>query len=490
MNELENPQEEFITLQKAAELFKKTVSNISYLVQYSRISKFYRTKDENILDAKDIKSQKIRNSSTPVVSLIELIEYFEKLRKNEEEIIRQIPNCNKDLLFFNIPERERTKHVHRFHPYMGKFIPQLVEYYLDKYFQEENLILDPFAGSGTTLIECNVKNIKSIGLDISYFNCLITQVKMQIYDTKKLKIEMDDILDKTIEEDKRIKNQKEVIQTHQKRIDHFITSDKNIIVKNQYKTENKYLNKWFAQNTLKQMLIYSSLIPNYKYQNLLRVLLSRSIRSARLTFHFELTRLKQPIYEPYVCHKHRHKVCAPTQSLIPFLKRYSKDTLRRITEFSKIRSDQPYIILNTDSSEIDLTKTLEKNFQGQKIDAIITSPPYVGLINYHKQHKYAYELLGIEKNIEKEIGRRELGTGKAAREKYRDEIAKVFKNLKRFLKDDAIAFIVANDKWNLYPEIADLAGYKIIDCDERPVTKKASRERSFYSETIFHFKPL
>ena len=30
-------------------------------------------------------------------------------------------------------ERERTKHVHRLHPYHGKFIPQLVEVLLDRY---------------------------------------------------------------------------------------------------------------------------------------------------------------------------------------------------------------------------------------------------------------------------------------------------------------------------------------------------------------------
>ena len=26
-----------------------------------------------------------------------------------------------------LPERERTKHVHRLHPYLGKYVPQLVE---------------------------------------------------------------------------------------------------------------------------------------------------------------------------------------------------------------------------------------------------------------------------------------------------------------------------------------------------------------------------
>src|SRR5439155_526346 len=35
----------------------------------------------------------------------------------------------------DLPERERTKHVHRLHPYLGKFIPQLVEILLGRYFR-------------------------------------------------------------------------------------------------------------------------------------------------------------------------------------------------------------------------------------------------------------------------------------------------------------------------------------------------------------------
>ncbi len=34
----------------------------------------------------------------------------------------------------DLPERIRTKHVHRLHPYLGKYIPQLVEVFLRKYF--------------------------------------------------------------------------------------------------------------------------------------------------------------------------------------------------------------------------------------------------------------------------------------------------------------------------------------------------------------------
>ena len=50
----------------------------------------------------------------------------------------------------DLPERERTKHVHRLHPYLGKFIPQLVEALLARYFRAGGRILDPFAGSGLT----------------------------------------------------------------------------------------------------------------------------------------------------------------------------------------------------------------------------------------------------------------------------------------------------------------------------------------------------
>jgi len=43
-----------------------------------------------------------------------------------------------------LPEHVRTKHVHRLHPYHGKFIPQLVEVLLDRYFERGAHVLDPF----------------------------------------------------------------------------------------------------------------------------------------------------------------------------------------------------------------------------------------------------------------------------------------------------------------------------------------------------------
>src|SRR3989344_6347602 len=79
----------------------------------------------------------------------------------------------------DLPEMERTKHVHRLHPYMGKFIPQLVEIFLRKF--QPKLVYDPFCGSGTTLVEANVLGIESIGVDISAFNVMLTKAKTAQY---------------------------------------------------------------------------------------------------------------------------------------------------------------------------------------------------------------------------------------------------------------------------------------------------------------------
>lgn len=95
-----------------------------------------------------------------------------------------------------LPQYERTKHVHGLHPYLGKFVPQLPEIFLNIYFKEGDTILDPFMGSGTTLIEANVLGMNAIGIDISEFNCLMTKVKTDKYNIERLEYEINDALAK------------------------------------------------------------------------------------------------------------------------------------------------------------------------------------------------------------------------------------------------------------------------------------------------------
>ena len=59
-------------------------------------------------------------------------------------------------------------------------------------------------------------------------------------------------------------------------------------------TKNAYLLRWYAPQARRELLLYLSLIQDYSCQDLLKVILSRSARSARLTTHFDLDFPKKP----------------------------------------------------------------------------------------------------------------------------------------------------------------------------------------------------
>ena len=93
-----------------------------------------------------------------------------------------------------LPERARTKHVHRLHPYLGKFVPQLVEALLRRYVPSGGRVLDPFAGSGTTLVQALESGYDAVGVDVAAFNCLLMRVKAARYDVSLLETDVRDAL--------------------------------------------------------------------------------------------------------------------------------------------------------------------------------------------------------------------------------------------------------------------------------------------------------
>jgi hypothetical protein len=122
-----------------------TPSNISYLIQYGRINK-------------------IGENGSIQISRIDLLNYYNSYTGSRKVNFKERlgDDLNWALSFDQYKEAETTKHVHRLHPYKGKFIPQLVEYFLDNhtdkfkteiYFKENDIVLDPFSGSGTTMVQ-------------------------------------------------------------------------------------------------------------------------------------------------------------------------------------------------------------------------------------------------------------------------------------------------------------------------------------------------
>jgi hypothetical protein len=94
----------------------------------------------------------------------------------------------------------------------------------------------------------------------------------------------------------------------------------------------------------------------------------------------------------------------------------------------------------------------------------------------------------LERRDELEIGPLYKGQGAEARASYVEGIAAVLLNCRKYLADDFDVFLVANDKYNLYPTIAEQAGMKIVNQFKRPVLNRTERDKSPYSEIIFHLK--
>lgn len=440
------------------------------------------------------------------------------------------------LAFTQYREKERTKHVHRLHPYKGKFIPQLVEFFLDdhidelkqtSWFRPGDVVLDPFCGSGTTLVQSAELGIHAIGIDISEFNTLISNTKVSQPDLNTLH----NVARKLIGGLRSFNADSAHLD-----FDHAVTevlSEYNKMAGMRY---GKPQTKEFANACLKEFLhIWHSYVSRFGMQlrqeqdgsflavwysapirneieflrreimteadrairNVLLLALTRTLRSCRATTHADLATLKEPVFEPYYCRKHS-KICKPILTATKWWERYSLDSVSRIAEFRRLRTPTHQLCITGDARTVDLEMKIRQcdnrftavvNTEG--IRGIFSSPPYVGLIDYHEQHAYAYELLGLPRRDRSEIGPKTGGQSRAAREEYVEDISAVLRNCKRYLVPDYDVFLVANDKWDLYPSIAQCSGMKIVNRYERPVLFRTEKNRNApYHETIFHLKEL
>ncbi len=341
-----------------------------------------------------------------------------------------------------LPERERTKHVHRLHPYLGKFIPQLVEALLARYVRLGGRVLDPFAGSGTTLVQALESGYDAVGVDVAAFNCLLTRVKTARYDAFRLEKELRNA------ESRRGRSRRRT---------------------------RGYVADWYAPRAAAELLRFRDLLEEYEHADVLRVVLARAARSARLTTHFDLEFPRAPQREPYWCHKHR-RTCRPVEEADKFLGRYLLDTLDRLKEFQRVRvRGRVAEILHGDAREVTLAG---------RFDAILTSPPYPGLIDYHEQHRYAYELLGLDDHRARELGAAARGTSREAVGDYVTGISQVLRRCAESLGPAAPVIVVVNDRRDLYPEILKRSGLRLEERLERHVNRRTGRRAGEYFESV------
>lgn len=69
--------------------------------------------------------------------------------------------------------------LHRFHSYCARFPSEIVEAALEKYTKPGESVLDPFCGSGTTLVTCLAHGRAAVGADIDVLAGLLSTVKCE-----------------------------------------------------------------------------------------------------------------------------------------------------------------------------------------------------------------------------------------------------------------------------------------------------------------------
>ena len=296
------------------------------------------------------------------------------------------------------------------HPYPAKFIIEIPRALLEVLpFPPGATVLDPFCGSGATLVECQRRGLPSVGIDLNPIACLMTRVKTTPVPTG---------IERAIEQ---------VIQ----RTCH-IKSPPIPAIPN--------LDHWFEKPIQEALSTCTAAIamarPNY--HDILRLALSSII--VRVSNQDSDTR-----YAAVPKNVDAEDVFSSFVS-----------AARRIVA---VLSARPYSLSSATVIEAD-TLALSPGAIGRPVGVVITSPPYPNAYEYWLYHKYRMWWLGFDPIAvkEQEIGARAhfFGAKHHTAKHFADQMARTFELLRSLvIPGGFVCFLVGRSK--IHGEIIDNA---------------------------------
>lgn len=273
-----------------------------------------------------------------------------KNTKDYKYVKEVIPTEITNSSILNIATRNVNTYTHGFHKYPAKFIPHIPRWAITKYLNgsKNKNILDPFCGSGTTLVEGLLAGYNTIGIDIDPLSTLISKVKTTRVDIVRLK----KISDWLIHEINT--NNNEAFVPDCERIEH-----------------------WFTRDAIDKLSVIRSLINKVKdifgdnkknkdIQDLLIVCFSSILR--------RVSNADNQSQKTYVSHTNV-KDPKEVNSLFQLQLNYY---IERANLFSLATNSKTKSKIITNSSITSIKKILK----GVQIDLAITSPPYIKAIDY------------------------------------------------------------------------------------------------------------
>lgn len=293
--------------------------------------------------------------------------------KNTKTIIH-VEELPKDIIngsLFSIDSNNINSFTHGIHKYPAKFIPQIPRWGIKKFTQPGDIVLDPFCGCGTTLVESLLLSRNAYGLEISPLAKLITKAK-----TTKINI---NLLEK---EHLKLVNE---LKKEKWTPDYW----KPIL--------EPSLSKWFKPKTVKKLSIIKTnieKIKNIDIKNFYIIIFSSIIR--------KVSNAENQSQKIYISSRFPKKYIDPIEL---FSKVAEKDK-NNLIHFSNAVSINNFVkIIKNDALNI--------NLENNTVDFAITSPPYINAIDYIKVQKLEYAWLNLFKIEElKKLEIKQIGSEK------------------------------------------------------------------------------
>jgi len=273
------------------------------------------------------------------------------IETQEYQFVKEIiPTDIEQNSILNIVTRDVNTHTHGFHKYPAKFIPHIPKWAITKYLNgnKDKNILDPFCGSGTTLVEGVLAGYNTIGIDIDPLSAMISKVKTTRLDEKELQ-----------------------------NISEWLVKELNTKKKGIFKPDCETIEHWFTKDAITKLSIIRTLInqipekfgDNKKVkdiQDLLLICFSSIIR--------KVSNADDESQKTYVSHT---KIKEPKEVNSLFLTQLAL-FIDRAIKFAVTTSPKTKSKIIVSSS----ADSIEKKLNGKKIDLAITSPPYIKAIDY------------------------------------------------------------------------------------------------------------
>jgi len=278
---------------------------------------------------------------------------------------------------------DQSKYSHGIHKYPAKFFPELPRWLIKRYSKENDLILDPFAGSATTNIEALLSNRHSVGIDVDPFAKFLAKVKTTPLNLNEVKRVTNELLTKLVQ-------------------------FKPSLVSNEDLPDFPYRDNWFKHDILLELAYIkkniADLTASQPTKDFYSVCFSSIIRAVS-NADDNCTRT--------VVRKKLNKQVYPSMALTKFAENLLTFQAR-MSNFSKI-------------CPLDITTEFPENndaryltYPDNNFDLAVTSPPYVNAVDYPRTHQLEIYWLGFVSGSLTPLKKKHVGTESVKVANYKD----------------------------------------------------------------------